>query len=253
MVQAQQRFLLVGPPSSVAGRRGRLGRVDPEARCMLADRLRVRPEAPGDVLERAPADGQLQQALVVVDAPAPRVGDQLELPGACRQARRVAVGELAGDFAVGQRAGVAVRITASSHSDHRRRGDGRWSPRCCACRRGASGERPRRYASAVRSPSWLTQRRIASSSWDRYGRPAGPRPTRSRRRARTCSGERPWRWARTAADRPAATPALSSASSARDQRLARRGGIRRLLRRATTASGERPSRREMCSMGSRSA
>ena len=114
-----------------------------------------------------------------------------------------------------------------------------------------------RAAKAVRQrgevAALFTQSRIASSSWDRYGRPAGTLPRSILRRARTCSGERPSRSARTAADRPAAVPALSSASSARDQGPARRWGYPKVLRRATTASGVRPSRRAIVIDGSWSA
>jgi hypothetical protein len=69
-----------------------VGRVDPETGRVAADRLRGPTEPLSDVLQCAPAGAQLHQAPVVVDAPAPRVADQIELPGACRQARRAAVG-----------------------------------------------------------------------------------------------------------------------------------------------------------------
>jgi hypothetical protein len=92
VVQAQQLVLLAGPPPSMAGRWRRLGRVDPEPGCVATDRLRGPTEPLSDVLQCAPAGAQLHQALVVVNAPAPRVADQIELPGSCRQARRAAVG-----------------------------------------------------------------------------------------------------------------------------------------------------------------
>ncbi len=107
-MQAQQLVLLPAPPPSVAGGRRRHGPFDPEPRCAPADRLRGPTELLGHGLERAAAGCQPHQALVVVCAPAPRVADQPELPRPCRDARRGALRQLAGDLGTGQRAAVPV-------------------------------------------------------------------------------------------------------------------------------------------------
>ena len=127
-------------------------------------------------------------------------------------------------------------------------------PSCWACRRTASGERPRRRPSAPRSPRSARHTRIASSSCARYGRARGGGGTSARRRARTCSVERLSRRATSEAGRPLTVPALSSACSRGHQGLdRRRGAIPSAWRRATTESAERASRPAICSTGSWSA
>ena len=108
VVQAQQLVLIPRPPPSAAGSRPRRRRADPKPPRASADCLWCATEALSQRLERALARGQRYQALVVAGAPAPRVADQPEPPRPRCHARRVAVGQLAGDLGIRECAGVAV-------------------------------------------------------------------------------------------------------------------------------------------------
>ena len=228
-----------------------------------ADRLRSATEPLSHVLERGPARCQRHQALAS--------------SGCSSDARSRSVRAAAPalprwpwcDAAAGGRSRRTARrwcsrreSAASSHSAQRRRGSGWCRPRCCACRRSASGERPRRRASAMRSPAdaqvkadrlvLMRQVRVAlpvrcPGACCAVREPARP----SDRDARPSA----------AAGRPATVPALSSASSARDhaprapredpegsgdERRPRRAFARAGARYASTGAGQRRAGEAAC-------
>lgn len=104
-----KEIVLLGGPAAGSTWRGRgWRRLGPESRGAPAYRLAGTTQALCHLLQSQAAGGHVCETLVVLGAPAARIGGQTELAGAGSNAARAGLRQLAGDLGAALGAGVAI-------------------------------------------------------------------------------------------------------------------------------------------------